>query len=115
MPQDRWRSVILNRVPLAATIGVSMVNGSEFSPLFDAASFFIYSFSKGLPIAGAAFNYLTSVALFLLTLLLAGVPAALYERWRGLKNSTPRSLMIWLLAAVLLTLPTLTRLLNREL
>ena len=46
-----------------------------------------------------------------MTLLIAGIPAALYERIRGLKTSTPVSLGIWLVAAVLLSLPTIMRLL----
>ena len=40
-----------------------------------------------------------------MTLLIAGIPAAVYERIRGLKASTPVSLGIWLVATVLLSLP----------
>jgi len=39
--------------------------------------------------------------------LLAGIPAALYERIRGLNESTPMSAGVWLLTTLLLTLPTL--------
>jgi hypothetical protein len=42
-------------------------------------------------------------------LLLAGIPAAIYERIRGLQQSTPGSLAIWLVATVLLTLPAILR------
>ena len=58
---------------------------------------------------GELFFYLTSVAISLMTLLLAGIPAALYERVRGLQQSTPGSLAIWLLATALLTLPAILR------
>ena len=50
----------------------------------------------------------------LLTLLVAGIPAALYERWRGLPESTPGSLAVWLLSALLLTAPTLFRLFGQD-
>ena len=107
-----WRTRLGRDLPIAATIGVSIINGLDISPLFDAASFYLYSFAKASPLLRAdAIYYLTSPALSLLTLLLAGVPAALYERLRGLRCSTPTSLVIWLVAAVLLTLPTLARLL----
>ena len=44
-----------------------------------------------------------------MTLLVAGIPAALYERVRRLQQSTPGSLTIWLLATLLLTLPAILR------
>ncbi len=97
-------------VPLAATVGVSIVNGLDFSPVFDSVSFFLYSFARESPIYdGELFFYLTSVVISLMTLLLAGIPAALYERVRGLQQSTPGSLAIWLLATALLTLPAILR------
>ncbi|MEX2297976.1 MAG: hypothetical protein WD715_11200 [Dongiaceae bacterium] len=45
------------------------------------------------------------------TLILAGVPAALYERIFGLKQSDTASMLVWLGAAILLTLPGLLALL----
>jgi hypothetical protein len=47
-----------------------------------------------------------------MTLLVAS--AALYERIRGLRVSTPVSLGIWLLATVLLSLPTLMRMVSED-
>ena len=44
-----------------------------------------------------------------MTLAIAGIPAAVYERIRGLKSSTAVSLAIWLVAAVLLALPAIMR------
>src|SRR5690606_28537918 len=56
--------------------------------------------------------YLSSLACATLTLLLAGIPAALYERWRGQSHSDPVSLRIWLAAALLLSLPGLLTLVS---
>ena len=42
-----------------------------------------------------------------MTFLIGGVPAAIYERIRGLPESTPVSLGIWLVATALLALPAL--------
>jgi hypothetical protein len=111
-----FKRLLTCRLPLAATIGLALVNGCDASPLFDAASFYLYSFAKDLPLFHAdAFYYLTSLMVSLLTLLAAGIPAALYERWRGLSDSTPVSLAVWLLSALLLTVPTLLRLFGQEL
>jgi hypothetical protein len=97
-------------LPLAATVGLAIFNGLDFSPVFDTISFWLYSFARGSPLYdGDVFFYLTSVAISLVTLLLAGVPAALYERVRGLQQSTPGSLTIWLIATALLTLPAILR------
>ncbi|MCC6776650.1 MAG: hypothetical protein IT537_08450 [Hyphomicrobiales bacterium] len=42
------------------------------------------------------------------TIILAGVPAALYERWVGAReDSTEASLWIWLAGTALLTLPAI--------
>jgi hypothetical protein len=60
------------------------------------------------------FFYLTSVVLSLLTVLLAGIPAAIYERIRGLRESTPVSLAIWFAAAVLLALPAIMNLFGED-
>lgn len=97
-------------LPLAGTIGLAIVNGLDFSPAFDTVSFLLYVFSRDTPLFdGDVFFYLTSVSLSLMTLLVAGIPAALYERVRGLQQSTPGSLTIWLVATALLTLPAILR------
>ena len=113
---DQWRRVLGRELPLGATLAVSLLNGFDISPLFDPMAFYLYAFTKGYPLLGAdALYYLTSLALSVLTLLGAGIPAALYERARGLERSTPVSLTIWLFAALLLSLPTIARLLIEDL
>ncbi len=41
------------------------------------------------------------------TIIFAGIPAALYERFVGAKDSTPVSLWIWLAGTGILTLPAI--------
>src|SRR5262245_64444636 len=113
---DRPRSIhFLDRLgkrdlPLLATIALALVNGLDVSPAFDSVSFWLYPFARGSALFdGEVFFYLTSLAISAMTLLLAGIPAALYERGRGLAQSTPGSLAIWLAATLLLTLPTILR------
>ena len=97
-------------LPLAATVAVSILNGLDFSPVFDAVNFYLSSFARGsLLFDGDVLFYATSVVISLMTLLLAGIPAALYERVRALPQSTPGSLAIWFLATLLLTLPAILR------
>ena len=43
------------------------------------------------------------------TIIIGGIPAAIYERVRGLRDSTSTSLLIWLAATILITAPVLTR------
>ncbi|HJU32433.1 MAG TPA: hypothetical protein VJ740_13300 [Hyphomicrobiaceae bacterium] len=98
-------------VPLALTAGLAVINGLDFSPFFDTVSFWLYSFARGSRLYhGEVFYYLTSAAITVMTLLIGGVPAAIYERVRGLQQSSPGSLIVWLAATLLLTWPTLLRL-----
>ena len=49
--------------------------------------------------------FLSSILFATITLILGGVPAALYERWSGAQESTEVSMWIWLAGVGLLTLP----------
>lgn len=85
-----------------------MINGI-FNPLF----FFVFQLSVYLmaePLFGstAAIAYFSSLMLSTGTVILAGIPAALYERFIGAKDdSTVASLWIWLTGTALLTLPAI--------
>jgi hypothetical protein len=95
-------------LPLAAIVGFAIVNGLPLTSLFDSVAYILYLFTRGSAFLDQALlEYLASIFITGMTLLLAGVPAALYERVRGLQQSTPVSLGIWLVAAALLALPAL--------
>jgi hypothetical protein len=115
-------------VPLAGVAAIALYNGSlhalvfdsvSYSPIFDSVSYYVSAFARGsyfdtfvngvLAAGPQLYVNLASVMIAAMTLLIAGIPAALYERIRGLKASTPVSLGIWLIAAVLLTLPTVMK------
>jgi hypothetical protein len=106
---------IVGYLMLLATVGLSILNAMPFSPLYDSVAYFLYLFTRSsVDLPADVLAYLSSLFLGALTLLLAGVPAAIYERIRRLRHSTLVSLAIWLVAAALLTLPAIMRLLGEE-
>jgi hypothetical protein len=94
---------------------IAVFNGSFFSPAFDSIFYYLDTFARGTPLySPQLYLNLTSAFIAVMTLLIAGIPAALYERIRGLDASTPVSLGIWFVATVLLTLPTILRALGDD-
>ena len=97
---------------IVAIVGFAILNGM-FSPLLPQAigavlimapAFFASSISL--------LFFVSSLLLSTLTIMLAGIPAALYERATGAEESTPISMWIWLAGVALLTLPALNQFLN---
>lgn len=86
---------------------VSLVNGL-FSPfvalVYSLMPFWMPSF---VPVSLPVVLMLSSMITAFGTLLLSGIPAALFERATGSDGSTATSLYIWLATAVLMTLPAL--------
>jgi hypothetical protein len=96
---------------LVATIALALFNGFGLSPMFDAVDYMLGVTLRGYPYMTRAviYAYVTPLAIAVTTLAIAGIPAAVYERVRGLKSSTAVSLGIWLVAAALLAMPALMR------
>ena len=93
-------------VLLVAIAATSLLNGMHFSPVFDPVSILLKPFVAGTFFASPlVFLYLASIFCSLMTLLIAGVPAALFERFRGSGESTTASLGIWLVVTLLLSFP----------
>ena len=88
-----------------AVVLVCIVNGMT-SPFVDLL--FLRA-ADWLPIAAlgnlAVIFYLCSLATSTLTLLVAGVPAALFERATGRTDSDTASFTVWAVAALILTVP----------
>ncbi len=94
---------------LFGILGLSILNGMHFSPWIDGAyllmkPFLQVSFWISSPLI--AF-YFTSLALSTLTIMLAGIVAAIFERATGRKETDLASLYIWLGAALVLSIPAL--------
>ena len=94
-------------VLLVATCALSLVNGMHFSPLFDPIFFLMRPFVAPILASPLLLFYLTSLFISLMTLVIAGIPAAIYERIRGHADSTPMSLGIWFLVTLVVSLPGL--------
>jgi hypothetical protein len=97
-------------VMLVLIAAISLLNGMQFSP-------FLVIFAAGLaPILSAFFItspvllfYFASLCAGVSTAILAGIPAALYERFVGGNQTSLASLMIWLVGAIVLSIPTILR------
>lgn len=105
---DQRQATMQRDVTIVATAGLSLVNGMHFSPWFDPVAILLKPFLAGTFLGTPiVFLYLTSIFISAMTLLVAGVPAALYERFKGDQESTPASLYIWLAATIFLTMHAL--------
>jgi hypothetical protein len=103
-----WGRLIARSILLMAAAAIALFNGSLWSPFFDSVAYIMYLTTRGFPLMSAArASQATPFVIAVMTLLMAGIPAALYERIRGLRTSSTVSIGIWLIATVLLTLPTI--------
>jgi uncharacterized membrane protein (DUF2068 family) len=95
---------------LGAVVAVALFNGTRWSPFYDPVAYVMHLNLRAYRLVSARTLYESAmVPMALLTLMLAGIPAALYERVRGLQASSTVSLAIWLAVTVLLTMPTIRR------
>lgn len=96
----------MNRKAIVPVMAVAIVNGI-FSP-WVLAIFVLYPiwYPGWLPQYAQLVYMASSLILSTLTIMVAGVPAALYERLSGHANAIVMA-SIWLAGAVLLTLPAL--------
>jgi hypothetical protein len=98
----------MNLQPFAIAIaGFGVLNGL-FSPLLVQVVGAMIVLAPGFFAPSAAILFfVSSLVLSTLTIMVAGVPAALYERLTGAATSTPASMWIWLAATALLTIPAI--------
>lgn len=90
---------------LLLIVGTCVISGL-FSPLL----LLVMSVSPAwypafLPRTPSLLFYMSSITVSTVTLILSGIPAAIYERFAQQKESNKFSLLIWLIAAVLISLP----------
>lgn len=102
---DDRQDTMQKDVLLVATAGLSLLNGMPWSPVLFPFVALLQALLAGTLLASPlVLTYLASMLASATTLLLAGVPAALYERAIGLTGSTPASIGLWLAGTVLLVL-----------
>lgn len=101
---DKRQETMQRDVSMVAIAGLSLVNGMHFSPWFDPVAVLLRPFLAGTFLGTPLVSlYIASFFISAMTLLIAGVPAALYERFRGEHETSPASLYIWLFATILFT------------
>lgn len=90
-------------VLLIAIAGASLLNGMPFSPVLFPVVVLMTPFLAGTLFGSElVITYLSSFLASAATAVIAGAPAALYERFMGLTRSTTTSLLIWLAATIAL-------------
>ncbi|MBV1694276.1 MAG: hypothetical protein KGP27_07440 [Hyphomicrobiales bacterium] len=90
-------------VLLVAIAAVSLMQGMPWSPLlFPVVTMLKLFFSGTILGSPMVLTYIGSIMVSALTVAIAGIPAALYERSKGLKASNATSLGIWLAATLAL-------------
>ena len=97
----------LRTLLLALTAMAAMPNGLFFSPWFDSVLFMLPRAAAPFFVAGeTATFYLTGIFLWLFTLVLAGIPAALCEHVVGRTRWPLVPFLVWLGAALALIIPS---------
>jgi len=95
---------------IVALLAVAMLNGI-FSPFFVITSqVMITSVMPFILLAGPAVTaFLASLVAATATIMLAGIPAALFERVTGRASTDAASWTVWVVTAALVSLPALAR------
>ena len=106
---DKQRQDMMQRdVLLVVAAALSLVSGMHFSPYFDPIFFLIKPFAASFYISSPLLLlYFTSLFISLLTLIIGGIPAAIFERARGLDSSSPVSIGLWVVAVAIISLPAI--------
>ena len=97
---------------LVAVVGLAILNGMFSPAIIPVFALHGLWYPFFLPAILPAIFLACSLIVSTFTLMLGGVPAALYEKISGGGKSSAVSGLIWLVAVVLLTLPALPNILN---
>lgn len=98
----------MNLQPYAIPIAAFGALNGLFSPLLPQVVAAMIVLAPGFfSPSPAILFFMSSLVLSTLTIMVAGVPAAIYERVTGASTSTPVSMWIWLAVTGLMTLPAI--------
>ena len=107
-PSLTFAAQLVRGLLILAACAVALFNGSLWSPVYDSVSYILYLATRNFPFMTAARAAdATPIVIAVMTLLIAGIPAALYERVRGVETTTVASMLIWLLVTILLSAQTI--------
>lgn len=105
---DQRESLVRQDGLIVGIAALAVLCGMHFSPYFDPAYILVKFFGPSLFISSPLLLfYFTSLLLSTTALIVAGVPAAIFERVTGREQSDPVSLGIWLAGLVVIALPAL--------
>jgi hypothetical protein len=108
MIDEQERTDILRRDGLLIGIAaLSLVNGMNNSPFFDPFLILLKPIAVGFFISSPlVLFFIASFLLSAISLIVSGVPAAIFERLTGRTQSDAVSLGIWLVTSIIVALPT---------
>ncbi|MEX0590942.1 MAG: hypothetical protein WD207_07635 [Xanthobacteraceae bacterium] len=90
---------------IVAILLFAIINGI-FSPFLFAIVPFVFALTPAFFVDDTRIIFFVSSLIFsTMTLIAGGIPAALYERWRGLEESSEMSMWIWMAGTGILSLP----------
>ncbi|MEW6256401.1 MAG: hypothetical protein AB1592_10615 [Pseudomonadota bacterium] len=90
-------------------LGIAAVNGI-FSPLVLPVAILMAPFLPGFFTSSVSvLFFLTSLVVSTCTIMVAGVPAALFERLTGRKETDEVTMWIWLAGTALISMPAVSR------
>lgn len=108
MVDDRER-ILRQDGMLVGIAGLALMCGMHFSPYFDPAFILVKFFGPAFFISSPLLLfYFTSLLVSTSALIIAGVPAAIFERVTGRTQSDAWSLGIWLAGVAALAFPALS-------
>jgi hypothetical protein len=100
---------------IVAILLFATINGI-FSPWLGAVFPFVFVLMPSFFLGSLnVLLFLSSLLFATLTLIVGGIPAALYERWIGAKESTEFSMWLWLAGVGILTVPAAANFLGARL
>lgn len=106
---DERESILKKDMMIVGILGLGSLNGMHFSPWFDFGFLVLRPFLEaGFFISSPLLIfYFTALIISTISVMLAGVPAALFERLTKRTESDPTSLYIWLGAMLMISIPAL--------
>lgn len=91
----------------------SLIAGMHFSPYFNTVASMFRPILFGFYITSPVIVfYLTSLLISVGTVIIAGIPAAIFERATGRTQSDATSLFIWLVCTGILAVPSFSRMIG---